>query len=106
MKNFKILKESFLSAAGVVLYIFLVAGLIIHGNELFGRPDNYFGPVIFLLLFVFSALITGLLVLARPVMLYLEKERIAAIRLLLFTTGWLLVIMVVVMAVRLIIYRA
>ena len=100
MNNLKILKESFLSAVGVVVYVFLVAGIMLYGEKIFGKMQNFLGPVIFLLLFVFSALITGLLVLGRPVWLYLEKERQAAVKLLLSTTGWLLVIMIVIMAVK------
>lgn len=100
MNNLKILKESFLSAAGVVVYVFLVAGLMLHGEKIFGKMQNFWGPVIFLLLFVFSALITGLLVLGRPAWLYLEKEKKVAVKLLLSTTGWLLVIMTVIMAAK------
>ncbi|GAG26170.1 unnamed protein product, partial [marine sediment metagenome] len=86
MNNSRLLKESFLSAAGVVIYVFLVSGLMVHGNELFGRPNSFLGPAMVLLLLVLSTLITGLLVLGRPIWLYLEKEKKAAVKLLLFTT--------------------
>ena len=53
--------------------------------------DNFLGPVAFLLLFVLSAAITGALILGRPVVLYLENRKLEAVKLFLYTVGWLFV---------------
>lgn len=100
MKNAKLIQESFLSSAGVLVYVFGVSWLIMYGNKLFGQANNFWGPVLFLLLFIFSALVTGLLVLGRPIWLYLEKEKKEAVRLLFYTVGWLFVMMIVVLGVK------
>ena len=103
MKNVKLIQESFLSSFFVLVYIFGVSLFIMHGEKLFGQVKNFWGPVLFLLLFVFSALITGLLVLGRPIWLYLEKEKKEAVRLLFYTVGWLFIMMIIVLGVKILI---
>ena len=75
MNNKRLLQESFLSSVGVLIYIVGVAWVFKNGERLFGKMADFSGPILFLLLFIFSALITGLLVLGRPVWLYLEGEK-------------------------------
>ena len=48
-------------------------------------------PVLFLMLFVLSAGVTGALVLGRPVLKYLDGDRKGAIYLFCATLGWLFV---------------
>lgn len=92
MNTKKIAISSFLHSLGVVIYITLVATLMQNGDKLFGKTDNkFFAPIAFLMLFVFSALTCGLLVLGRPMYLYFSNEKEKAIRLLLATAGWLFV---------------
>lgn len=52
---------------------------------------SYLGPVAFLLLFILSAAVTGALILGRPVLLYLENQKTEAVRLFIYTIGWLVV---------------
>lgn len=80
-----------MQALGVVGYCALVGMLFWKGQELFGKMDQYWGPVLFLLIFSVSALVCGLLVFYQPYRLFmLEKKREEAAKLVLYTTGWLL----------------
>ena len=84
------LRKSLLSAAGTLLYIAGVAWLMFNGKHLFGdKPDNFLMPAFMLLLLVISATVTGVLVLGKPVQLFLEGQRREACILLVSTLVWL-----------------
>lgn len=95
MKKSKLILTSFLCSAGVLGYIILVAAFLNNAGRWFGETDNFWSPVIFLMLFVFSALITGLLVLGYPIWLYLENKKKDAALFLGYNAGWLLAILVI-----------
>ena len=103
MKNTKLIQISFLNSVGVLAYISLVVLIMQNGEKLFGKMDGFSGPVLMLLLFVFSALVTGLLVLGRPIWLYMEGERKEAVSLLYCTVGWMLAILVAVMGITILV---
>jgi len=102
MKNSKLIITSFLAAFGVAIYIAGVSLIMQNGEKLFGKMDNFLAPVAFLLLFVLSAAITGILTLGRPVVLYLENRKPEAFKLLFYTIGWLFAITLIVFAVLLV----
>ena len=78
------------SALGVTAYVAVVGVIISNGERIFGpMHPGIFGPMAFLLTFVFSALLTGTLVLLPPVRLYFDGHQTEGIRLLLYTAGWL-----------------
>jgi hypothetical protein len=80
---------AFFQALGLILYCGLVALLIANGNQIFGMMPNYFGPLLFLILFSSSALICGLITLGYPFILFWQKkEPMQALRLVIYTTGW------------------
>lgn len=82
---------SFLQALGLALYCSLVATLFWKGNNLFGNDPNYWGPVLFLIIFTTSALVSALLVLGYPIYLFWQKKQITkALRLIGYTAGWLI----------------
>ena len=94
-------KISFLTSLGVVAYILGISWFMINAEKLFGTVQEFWGPAVMLLLFVFSALITGLLVLGYPIWLYLEQRKRDAVRVLLCNAGWLfgfLILFLVVMS--------
>jgi len=91
MKNNKLIGIGFLNASGVAVYVFLVSLIIRNGEKIFGKMNNALGPVAFLLLFVLSAAVTGGLVLAKPAMLYFENRRPEAVRLFVYTVGWIFI---------------
>ena len=81
----------FLQALGVFLYVSLVALFFWKGNDVFGVAPDYLGPLLVLLLFVFSALVCALIVLGYPITLFCEKkENKKALRLVAYSAFWLL----------------
>lgn len=97
----KLIKRSLLDALATGAYVTAVATLIRNGERIFGKMDNILGPIAFLLLFVISAAITGSLVLGKPVLMYLDGQKKEAIRLFLYTIGWLAIETVVLLIVAL-----
>jgi hypothetical protein len=76
-----------------------------NGNKIFGSSDNnLIAPILFLLLFVFSALLTGFLVLGKPLMLYIDGQKKDGVNLL-FYTGTALFILLILVAILLIILK-
>lgn len=102
MKDQKIILWSLLDALGVFVYVMGVVLVITNGDKIFGQMQNFWGPVSFLLLFVFSALVCGLLVFGRPIYLWFDNAKKEAIRLLLFTVLNLFVILLLALAVNII----
>lgn len=89
MNNSKLAIQSFLFSIGVVLYISLVAAIMNHGKTLFGKMDNFWGPIAFLMLFCVSAAITGLLVFGRPIYLFLNGHKTECVKQALYTVSFL-----------------
>jgi hypothetical protein len=90
---------SFLQALGAALYCGLVALFFWRGESWFGETTGFWGPVLILVLFVTSALISALLVLGYPIILFWEKKKTSeAIRLVAYTTGWLVLFVLVIIA--------
>jgi len=81
---------SFIQALVLSIYCGIVALLMWQGENLFGKMTNFLGPVLFLILFVASALICGLIVLGYPIYLFWQKkERVLALKIIGYTAGWL-----------------
>jgi hypothetical protein len=89
MKNKQLV--AFLCALGVVVYTTIIAFIMQHGEQIFGKMNNLLGPVVFLMLFVLSAAIVGALVLGKPVMMYLDGEKKDAVKMFAETMLWLFV---------------
>ena len=90
-KKFSLSFIAFLQALGLVAYCSLVGYFMWQGETIFGPPYFFLGPAMFLVLFVASALISALLILGYPFILFWEKkELVKALKLVVFTIGWLL----------------
>jgi hypothetical protein len=86
----KLIQRSFLNALGTVIYVSLVVAVMFNAEKIFGSEDqNITGPITFLLLFILSATVTSGLVLGKPILMYLENQKIEAVKLLIYTVGWL-----------------
>lgn len=81
---------AFLQALGVAVYCGLVALIFWRGEDWFGTASNFLSPTFILMLFVTSALVSALLVLGYPFILFWEKDQpTQALKLVGFTTAWL-----------------
>jgi len=86
------LLTSFLSSALFFSYISLISWVLNHGEEIFKSNSDFPVAIFMLSLFVFSALITGLLLLGAPIYLYFEKEKKIAFKILSFNILFLAII--------------
>jgi hypothetical protein len=89
MKKSELIKQSLLYSLAVVVYVFLVSLLMSNGQRLFGKVDNVISGVAMLLLFVFSAAVTGSLVFGKPILMYLDGAKKEAVKMLIYTIIWL-----------------
>jgi hypothetical protein len=103
MKNSTLIKWGVAHAFGVLVYVFLLAVFFDQANSWFGQADKkIITPVAGIMLFLFSALVTGGLVLGKPVMLYLDGHKKEGVKLLFFTGIGLFVFMALAFTVLLI----
>ena len=99
MKKSTYFLTSLASATGVLAYVAAIALLMSNGQNIFSQQSNSFlMPMLMLLLFIISAAITGLLVLGKPIHLYMGGLKKEAIILLFSTLGWLVLFLILVVA--------
>ncbi len=101
MKNIKTIKAALLNAVGVVMYTALIGWVMFNIPKISGPMETFWGPVALLLIFVVSATIVGSLVLGKPILLYLDGEKKAALKLLLYTVIFLALIAAILILVLL-----
>jgi len=82
-------KLGFLQALGVALYCSLIGIIFWQAPQIFPKINNYFGPVMFLLLFSVSALVCGLIVFYKPYRLFFDGKKKEAVDVVIQTTMWL-----------------
>lgn len=89
-KKFSLGFIAFLQALGLVFYCLLIGIIFWQGETWFGPIFSFVGPALFLVLFVASAIISALLVLGYPFILFWEKKKtFEALKLVIYTTAWL-----------------
>lgn len=82
----KILKIAFLNSVGTALYIGAVGSFMYYGSMIkIGKKANFLAPIAMLLLFVFSAALTGSLIFGKPALLYIDGKKKEALILLIYT---------------------
>lgn len=97
MNNKQLIKRAIIDSLGTVAYIFLISLFLNNASKLFGEADNKFlFPVVFLLIFILSALLTGFLILGKPLMLYIDKEKKQSLKLLFYTGVSLFAILIII----------
>ena len=96
MNNKKLVLLSIVNSLGVLAYVSLVVLFMSNSQRIFGKGDNPIIGVVMLLIFILSALITGSLVLGRPILFYLEEKKAESVRLLFFTIIDLAIILTLV----------
>ena len=83
MKN-TIIKNAILNALATALYVIAVASFLFYAQSLWA-PNTVLVPIVMLLLFVFSAAFTGLLLFGQPALWYLGGNKKEALSLLALT---------------------
>jgi len=93
MENKKLIYYGAIHSLGVAAYVSLLVLFMDNAERLFGKNDNIMTGIIVLLIFIFSALVTGSLVLGRPIMFYLDGKKAEAVKLLFYTRAGLFVLL-------------
>ena len=92
MKN-NIIKNAVLNALATAAYIVAVASFLFYVPKMFeSETKTVLVPIAMLMLFVFSAAMTGVLILGRPALWYLDGKKKEALSLLGLTLVTLLLI--------------
>ncbi len=89
---------AFFQALGLVSYCSLIAVLFWKGNLWFGRVPNYFGPLLLLTVFTTSALVSAVITLSYPFILWQKKQLNQAVKLVVYTASWLVFFTFLIMA--------
>jgi hypothetical protein len=87
-------------AALVVAYVSILVLGVANLEDKF-TEETVLLPIMMLLLFVLSATIVGSLVLARPILMYLNGHKVEAMKFLGYTIGWLVVMVVILLFINL-----
>jgi len=84
MKEIK--KKAIVNAILTTLYIAAVGSFMYYGSLIkIGRKYQILAPITLLLLFVFSAALTGFLIFGKPALMYLDGKKKEALSLLFYT---------------------
>lgn len=75
----------FLQAAGVFIYCAIISGIFRIFNKFIGAPPEFLGTALMLVIFVFSAAITGSIVFGYPAYLVLNHRVKEALSILAYT---------------------
>ena len=96
MERREIIRQALMNSLITAAYVILVALFIYLGSQgLFGQNNTILIPIAMLMLFVFSAALTGFLIFGKPVMWYLSNNKKEALSLLFYTLGIFLAITVI-----------
>lgn len=80
---------AFLQASGFFLYLILIGLFFTYAIPYFASAnEQFYAPLVMLLLFVMSAVISALLILGKAAVLFWEKDYKQAFTLVLWTVGW------------------
>ncbi len=96
MNRGKIITYAIAHAVGAAAYVAFVAFFMTNAGALLGPVRGIWNAIMFLLVFVISAAVMGMLVFGRPVLWYLDSMKREAVALALYTVGFLAIIAVLV----------
>jgi hypothetical protein len=92
------MKQGFLQALGVAAYCTLVGLFMWNANHIFGQMNNFFGPILILILLCTSALICGLIVFLKPYKLFFAGKKKEAVTVVISTTAYLFLFLLLFLA--------
>jgi hypothetical protein len=89
----KIKKTALINSSATALYIVLVGTFMYYGTMIkIGRDNAFLAPIAMLFLFVFSASLTGFLMIGKPVQMYVDGNKKEALSLLTYTLAFFSII--------------
>jgi hypothetical protein len=95
----KIWRRAIINSVATAVYVTAVAGFMYFGTLIkLGRTNSILAPIALLLLFVFSASLTGFLIFGKPAQLYVDGKKKEALSLLTYTLVIFSVITLVTLA--------
>ena len=106
MHNKEIATKAAKSAVVSVAYVAAVAFLFSNAPKIFAGHDpgpGFLAPLSFLLLFVLSTAVMGLLIFGTPLMWYIDGKKREAVSLLVWTVGFLAletIVLITMIAIR------
>jgi len=96
MERREIIRQALMNSLITAAYVILVALFIYLASQgLFEQNNTVLIPIAMLMLFVFSAALTGFLIFGKPFMWYLNNKKKEALSLLFYTLGIFLAITVI-----------
>lgn len=97
MKRKEIIRKAVINALATALYITLIASFLFYAPKIFDqeKPDTVFAPIAMLLLFVFSAAFTGVMIFGEPVLWYLDGRKEHALSLLVHTLAVFFIVLLI-----------
>ncbi|OGH24948.1 MAG: hypothetical protein A3B47_02490 [Candidatus Levybacteria bacterium RIFCSPLOWO2_01_FULL_39_24] len=91
MKEIK--KTALVNSIFTALYVIAVGSFMYYGSAIkIGRVNTFLAPITLLLLFVFSAAMTGFLIFGKPAQMYIDGRKKEALSLLTYTLVFLSII--------------
>jgi hypothetical protein len=82
----EIRKTALINSVATALYIILVGTFMYYGTMIkIGRDNAFLAPIAMLFLFVFSAALTGFLMIGKPAQMYADGKKKEALSLLTYT---------------------
>lgn len=100
MNKQKLILSGLASMLGLFAYVTLIGFIMNHAERWFGNTKGLLAPTIFLMLFIFSALVTGSTVLGYPVWLYFEGRKKESLWAFVSVVTWLFIALVVLLSWR------
>ena len=92
----KTVKYAIINSLVTALYVVFIASLIYFLGQTLGAEKTVLAPIAMLMLFVFSAAFTGVMVFGRPILWYMDNKKKEALSLLFYTLGIFLIITIFV----------
>jgi len=89
----KIRKTALLNVVYTTVYVIVISLFLGYGSNIkIGKVSPFIASIVFLLLFVFSAALTGFLVVGKPLQLYIDGKKKDALSLLFYTLIFLFIL--------------
>lgn len=94
MNTYSLIKRSLLDSLGVAAYVLVISWIM---TSLSGQnfPQTVLGPMMMLMLLVLSVAVVGMLIFAKPVMMYLDGQKKESVWLIIYTLIWLAVFILI-----------